>query len=136
MKTAVSRAVPLAADAAAVRQDARALGRTVLGIAIGLTAFGLVMIYSWTAVKFADRRPSLFVTAIAVVLLGLAGIRFGKLLPIALVAIPLIVAVAASRFHHVGERLAFFTTGMVEGSQQSNGVRALGSGGWIGAGLG
>jgi cell division protein FtsW len=264
VKTAASRALSIARDDAVVRQDARALGRTILGIAIGLTAFGLVMIYSWTAVKFADRRPSfdpdailrkqviwafvaglaalvvaliplgwmrkhaalvlggllvllvatlvpgigvmrnhsrrwlelgpftlqasefvkiavilyladrlakreedlldrrtpwpallapvgigvglilaepdlgtsLFVAALAVVLLGLAGIRFGKLLPVALIVIPLIIAVAASRFHHVGERLAFFTKGVESGSQQDTGVTALGSGGVMGAGLG
>jgi cell division protein FtsW (lipid II flippase) len=50
--------MPWVRDAAVGRQDVRALGRTVFGIAVGLTAFGLVMIYSWTAVKFADRRPS------------------------------------------------------------------------------
>jgi cell division protein FtsW len=264
VKTAASRALSIAHDHAVARQDARALGRTILGIAIGLTAFGLVMIYSWTAVKFADRRPSfdpdailrkqviwafvagiaalvvariplswmrkraslvlggllvllaaslvpgigvmrnhsrrwlelgpftiqasefvkiavilyladrlakreedpldrrtpwpallapigigvglilaepdlgtsLFVAALAVVLLGLAGIRFGKLLPVALIVIPLIIAVAASRFHHVGERLSFFTKGVESGSQQDTGVTALGSGGVMGAGLG
>ncbi len=244
--------------------DARALGNAVMGIAIGLTAFGLVMIYSWTAVKLADRRASfdpdamllkqvvwaliaggvgfaasripldwmrrhahhlllallillaatlipgvgkiknnsrrwlelgpltmqaseflkvavilylgdrlakreegepserapflalvapvgigvglilmepdlgtsLFVSALAVVLLGLAGVRFGKLLPFALVAIPAIVWIAASKFHHVGERLSFFTEGVKVGDQQYQGLLALGSGGALGAGLG
>ncbi|MCC7138188.1 MAG: cell division protein FtsW [Planctomycetes bacterium] len=263
MKTAV-RALPALAARPAVLHDARALGRTVLGIAIGLTAFGLVMIYSWTAVKFADRRPrfdpdavlrkqvvwallasavgfvvsrvplgwlrkrstlllggllvllaltlvpgvgvlrnrsrrwlelgpftlqaseflklavivyladrlarreeeplehrtpwpallapvglgvglilaqpdlgtSLFVACLGVVLLGLAGIRFGKLLPLALVAIPLIVAFAAANFRHVGERLEFFTKGVEADEQQWRGVVALGSGGVLGTGLG
>src|SRR5262245_4384952 len=83
-----------------------------------------------------DLGTSLFVAALAVVMMGLAGIRFGKLLPIALVVIPLIIAFAASRFHHVGERLEFFTKGLEEGSQQDRGVTALGSGGAIGRGLG
>lgn len=50
--------MPWVRDVAVGRQDVRALGRTVFGIAVGLTAFSLVMIYSWTAVKFADRRPT------------------------------------------------------------------------------
>ena len=245
----------------ALRADARSLGRTVLGIALGLTAFGLVIIYSWTAVKFvrpgsradavllkqvmwavvagraalvvsriplrllrrhaptalfavlvllaltlvpgpgvlrnrsrrwlelgpltlqasealkiavilylADRLArreeepdhktpwpallapvgigvalilaepdlgtSLFISSLAVVLLALAGIRFGKLLPIALVSIPAIVAIAAAKFHHVGERLAFFTQGLKQGDQQWQGLLALGSGGAMGTGLG
>lgn len=256
--------MPWVRDVAVGRQDVRALGRTVFGIAVGLTAFGLVMIYSWTAVKFADRRPtfspdailrkqviwafialtvglvvsriplawmrrnvvalmgallvllaatlvpgvgvvrnnsrrwlelgpftmqasefvkigvilyladrlarreedpleqrtpwpallapvglavgmilaepdlgtSLFVAALAVVLLGLAGIRFGKLLPLAFVAIPCIIAFAAANFHHVGERLAFFTKGVENDEQQWRGLVALGSGGVLGTGLG
>ena len=259
-----ARALPGFPRPGARRDDARALGHTVMGIAIGLTAFGLVMIYSWTAVKLADRRASfdpdamllkqvvwalvagavgfaasriplawmrrhahlllfallvllaatlipgigkaknnsrrwlelgpftmqaseflkvavilylgdrlarreegeasarapflgfvapvgigvglilmepdlgtsLFVSALAVVLLGLAGVRFGKLLPLACVAIPAIVWIAASKFHHVGERLAFFTEGVKVGDQQYQGLVALGSGGAIGAGLG
>ena len=251
----------LSARPEALRADARSLGRTVLGIAVGLTAFGLVMIYSWTAVKLVrpgsradavllkqvvwavvaglaatvvsriplrlmrrhaphflafvlvllgltlvpglgvvrnnsrrwlelgpftvqaseflkiavilymadrlarreeevdDRTPwpallapigigvaliltepdlgtSLFVSCLAVVLLGLAGIRFGKLLPITLVAIPAIVAIAAAKFHHVNERLAFFTKGLKPGEQQWQGLLALGSGGVMGTGLG
>ncbi len=266
-RTVTSAAVDAARREGALlhaRQDARALGRTILGIAIGLTAFGLLMIYSWTAVKFADRRPSfdpdailrkqvvwafvagiaalvvsriplswmrkraalalgvlllllvgtlvpgvgvmrnhsrrwleigpftlqasefvkiavilyladrlaareedalhrrtpwpamlapvgigvglilaepdlgtsLFVAALAVVMLGLAGIRFGKLVPVAALVIPLLVAVAASRFHHVGERLEFVTKGVESGSQMDRGLVALGSGRWFGVGLG
>ena len=257
MRGTLARPMPWVRDAAVGRQDVRALGRTVFGIAVGVTAFGLVMIYSWTAVKFADRRPSfspdailrkqviwafialtvglvvsriplawmrrnvvalmgvllallaatlvpgvgvvrnnsrrwlelgpftmqasefvkiavilyladrlarreedpleertpwpallapvglavglilaepdlgtsLFVAALAVVLLGLAGIRFGKLLPLALIAIPCIIAFAAANFHHVGERLAFFTHGVENDEQQCRGLVALGSGG-------
>jgi len=261
---ASTSALPPFARPGARHDDARALGHTVMGIAIGLTAFGLVMVYSWTAVKLADRRASfdpdamllkqvvwaliaggvgfaasriplawmrrhahhlllalllllaatlipgigkiknnsrrwlelgpltmqaseflkvavilylgdrlakreegepsarapflalvapvgigvglilmepdlgtsLFVSALAVVLLGLAGVRFGKLLPFALVAIPAIVWIAASKFHHVGARLSFFTEGVKVGDQQYQGLVALGSGGALGAGLG
>ena len=263
MKSASSPAVPLVRPGSRV-EDCRALGRTVIGIAIGLTAFGLVMIYSWTAIKLTDRRTSfdpdamlskqviwafiagaaaflasrvplpwlrrhahlflgallllllitlipgigksknnsrrwlelgpftmqaseflkiavilymadrlarreedplaqrtpwpallapvgigivlillepdlgtsLFVSALAVVMLGLAGIRPGRLLPLALVALPLLVAVAASKFRHVNERLSFFTEGVRPGEQQWQGLVALGSGGVLGAGLG
>jgi cell division protein FtsW len=263
-RRALARPLPVPARAGERLDDARALGRTVAGIAIGLTALGLVMIYSWTAVKLVVRRASfdpdamlakqvvwaflavgvafvasrvplerlrrhahllllavllllaatlvpglgkmknnsrrwielgpvtmqaseflkiavllylgdrlarrdeegpsarlplvallapvgigvvlvlmqpdlgtsLFVGSLAVVLLGLAGVRFGRLLPLALVAIPLIVWIAASRFAHVGERLSFFTEGVRPGSQQYQGLVALGSGGALGAGLG
>jgi cell division protein FtsW len=83
-----------------------------------------------------DLGTSLFVGALAMVLLGLAGVRFGKLLPFGLVVIPTIVWIAASKFHHVGERLSFFTEGLKAGDQQYQGLVALGSGGTIGAGLG
>ncbi len=263
MKSVPARPVPLVRPGSRV-EDCRSLGRTVMGIAVGLTAFGLVMIYSWTAIKLTDRRThfdpdamlakqviwaflgggaaflasriplswlrrhahvflgvlilllvatllpgvgkeknnsrrwlelgpftmqaseflkiavilymadrlarreedplerrtpwpallapvgigivlillepdlgtSLFVSALAVVLLGLAGIRPGRLLPLALVALPLLVAVAASKFRHVGERLSFFTEGVRPGEQQWQGLVALGSGGVLGAGLG
>lgn len=263
-RAAPVRALPAYARPGVRLEDARALGRTVFGIAIGLTAFGLVMIYSWTAVKLADRRASfdpdamlvkqiiwaviagfvafvasrvplpwlrrhahhvmilllvllgltlipgigkiknnsrrwleigpftmqaseflkiavivylgdrlakreegvpgdrvpwpamlapvaigvglilmepdlgtsLFVSALAMVLLGLAGVRFGRLLPFAVVAIPGIVWIAAMKFHHVGERLLFFTSGLKPGDQQYQGLVALGSGGVLGAGLG
>jgi cell division protein FtsW len=263
--TPVARAVPLLRPPDAVRADARSLGRTVVGIAVGLTAFGLVMVYSWTAVKLvgtkgvatdadrvllrqaawaaialvvafvasrvplsflrkhadallfvllvllamtlvpglgrmrnhsrrwleigpiafqpsellkiatvlyladrlakredavpSDRLPwlallspiaigvglvllqpdlgtSLFVAALAVVMLGLAGMRPGRLLPFALVSIPLLVGVAASRFHHVNERLGWFANGSKADPQQWHAVIAVGSGGWMGAGLG
>jgi cell division protein FtsW len=264
MKPAAARAIPLALPGTAPPTDARTLGRTVLGIAVGLTAFGLVMIYSWTAVKLAVRRPgfnpdamlskqvmwalvacavalvvsrvplaflrrrstwllggltallgltlvpgigilrnhsrrwlelgpvmlqasefvklavivyladrlarreedpavrraswvpllapvgvavalilaqpdlgtSLFVGALGLVMLGLAGARPGRLLPIALLAIPLIVVVASHKFHHVSERLEFFTKGVAADEQQMNGLVALGSGGALGRGLG
>lgn len=263
-KSIPARVLPDLTRPGARLEDARALGHTVLGIAVGLTAFGLVMIYSWTAVKLADRRASfdpdamllkqiawafiagfvafaasriplafmrrhahlllfallvllaatlvpgigkiknnsrrwleigpftmqaseflkiavilyvgdrlakreegtpeertpwpavlapvaigvalilvepdlgtaLFVSALAMVLLGLAGVRFGRLVPLALVAIPAIVWIAASKFHHVGQRLEFFTEGLKPGAQQYQGLVALGSGGVLGAGLG
>lgn len=261
---APARVLPALVRPGARLEDARALGHTVLGIALGLTAFGLVMIYSWTAVKLADRRASfdpdamlmkqiawafiaglvalatsriplawyrrhahhillallvllvatlvpgigkiknnsrrwleigpftmqaseflkiavilyvgdrlarreeaepgrrapwpavlapvgigvglilmepdlgtsLFVGALAMVLLGLGGVRFGRLVPFALVSIPLIVWIAAAKFRHVGERLSFFTEGLKPHDQQFQGLVALGSGGVLGAGLG
>src|SRR5436190_11418615 len=52
-------AVPALRHPDAVAADARSLGRAVLGIALGLTAFGLVMVYSWTAVKLSHARTGL-----------------------------------------------------------------------------
>ena len=57
--SAKALAVPLLRHPDAVAADARSLGRTVLGIALGLTSFGLVMIYSWTAVKLAHASTGL-----------------------------------------------------------------------------
>jgi cell division protein FtsW len=259
-----ARAVPLLRPPEAVRADARALGRTIVGLAVGLTAFGLVMVYSWTAVKLVGYRPaadadrvllrqaawagiaivvgivasrvplsflrkhadallfvlllllgatlvpglgrmrnnsrrwlevgplgfqpsellkiavvlyladrlarredaaagdrlpwlallspvaigvglvllepdlgtSLFVAALTVVMLGLAGMRPGRLLPFAAIGIPSLVAVAASKFHHVNERLGWFANGAKADPQQWHAVIAVGSGGWMGAGLG
>jgi cell division protein FtsW len=264
MKPAAARALPLPRPGTFAHTDARTLGRTVLGIAIGLTAFGLVMIYSWTAIKLTVIRPrfdpdamlakqvmwafvagivglvvsrvpleflrrhshwllgglilllvltlvpgigvlrnrsrrwlelgpvmlqasefvklavvlyladrlsrreedplgrrapwvpllapvgvtvalvlaqpdlgtSLFVGALGLVMLGLAGVRPGRLLPVALLAIPLIVLVASHKFRHVSERLEFFSKGVAADEQQMNGVIALGSGGALGRGLG
>src|SRR5204862_7046258 len=50
--------------------------------------------------------------------------------------LPLLVVVASLKFHHVGERLSWFAHGAKADPQQWNGVVALGSGGWAGAGLG
>lgn len=265
MRGAVARPLPYARGAAAGRQDARNLARTAVGIAVALTAFGLVMIYSWTAVKFAVRREgfspdailrkqvvwallamaagfvasrvplswmrarstlvmgglllllaltlvpgvgvvrnnsrrwielgaftvqvselaklgvvlyladrlarsetepggaattptrvllapvglavglvlaqpdlgtSLFVAALAIVLLVLGGVRFGRFVPLAAVALVGIVALAAGSFPHVGRRLAFFTDGVAGDEQQWRGLVALGSGGVLGTGLG
>ena len=47
-----------------------------------------------------------------------------------------IIAFAAANFHHVGERLAFFTKGVENDEQQWRGLVALGSGGVLGTGLG
>jgi cell division protein FtsW len=83
-----------------------------------------------------DLGTSLFVGALGLVMLGLAGVRPGRLLPIALLAIPLIVLVASAKFRHVSERLEFFSKGVAADEQQMNGVIALGSGGVLGRGLG
>lgn len=264
MRGALARPLPYARAAAAGRQDARTLARTAVGIAVALTAFGLVMIYSWTAVKFTVRREgfspdailrkqvvwallamaaglvvsrvplawmrarstlvmggllvllaltlapgigvvrnnsrrwigfgaftiqvselvklgvvlyladrlarretepglaatptrallapvglavglvlaqpdlgtSLFVAALAIVLLVLGGVRFGRFVPLAVVALVAIVALAAGNFPHVSRRLAFFTDGVAGDEQQWRGLVALGSGGVLGTGLG
>ncbi len=240
-------------------KDARALGRTVVGIALGLTAFGIVMIYSWTSVRWIgkadptrtlvrqllwvaiagaasfaaarvplallrkhsrtlllatlvllgltlvpglgqvrnfsrrwlelgpitmqaseffkvavvlyladrlakrleggtpDRTPwpallapvgigilmilaepdlgtSLFIGATSVVLLGLAGVRWGQLVALGATALPLLVVLAATRFAHVTQRLKFFQGKASD--QLSQAVIAVGSGGLVGAGLG
>jgi cell division protein FtsW len=83
-----------------------------------------------------DLGTSLFLVAVSIVMLGLAGVRPGRLLPYAALAIPLLVVVASLRFRHVGERLSWFANGAKADPQQWNGVVALGSGGWAGAGLG
>jgi cell division protein FtsW (lipid II flippase) len=83
-----------------------------------------------------DLGTSLFVAALAVVLLGLAGVRPGHLLPLALAGLPLLVTVAASKFRHVRERLAFLVLGEKASDQLQQAVIAVGSGGLFGVGLG
>jgi cell division protein FtsW len=62
--------------APARESDARALSRTVVGIAIGLTTLGIVMIYSWTAVRWigrADPPRTLWRQMLWAVIAGAAG---------------------------------------------------------------
>jgi cell division protein FtsW len=83
-----------------------------------------------------DLGTSLFVAALMVVLLGLAGVRPGHLVPLAAVVLPVMVGIAAAKFRHVGDRLEFLTKGADASPQLREAVNAVGSGGWLGAGLG
>jgi cell division protein FtsW len=83
-----------------------------------------------------DLGTSLFLAALAVVMLGLAGVRPGHVLPLALAGLPLLVTVAASKFRHVRERLAFLVLGERASDQLQQAVIAVGSGGLFGVGLG
>jgi cell division protein FtsW len=83
-----------------------------------------------------DLGTSLFVGALAVVLLGLAGVRPGHILPLAVAGVPLLVYVAATRFRHVRERLSFLILGERASDQLQQAVIAVGSGGLFGVGLG
>lgn len=79
-------AAPALVGSAARVKDARALGRSVVGIALGLTAFGLVMIYSWTSVRWigkAEPSRSLVRQLMWVVVAGAAAL-FAASVPLAL----------------------------------------------------
>lgn len=77
-----------------------------------------------------DLGTSLFLVAEAVVLLALAGIRPTRVVPFALVAFPLLMFYAYTRFSHVRERLAG------PNDQVQEALVAIGSGGLLGVGLG
>lgn len=77
-----------------------------------------------------DLGTSLFIVAEAVVLLALAGIRPTRVLPFALVALPLLLLYAYTRFQHVRDRLSG------TGEQVKEALVAIGSGGVAGVGLG
>jgi cell division protein FtsW len=81
-----------------------------------------------------DLGTALFVGATAVVLLGLGGVRPGQILALGATVLPLLVALAATKFAHVTERLKFFQGKASDQLQQA--VIAVGSGGLLGAGLG
>jgi cell division protein FtsW len=81
-----------------------------------------------------DLGTSLFAGATAVVLLGLSGVRTGQLFALGATVLPLLVVVAWSKFAHVAERLRFFA-GKVN-TQTQEAIIAVGSGGFLGAGLG
>jgi cell division protein FtsW len=83
-----------------------------------------------------DLGTSLFVGALAVVLLGLAGVRPGHIVPLAAAGVPLLVYAAASKFRHVRERLSFLILGERASDQLQQAVIAVGSGGLFGVGLG
>ncbi len=77
-----------------------------------------------------DLGTSLFIAAEAVVLLALAGIRPTRVLPFALVAVPLLMLYGYARFPHVRHRVAG------TGEQVHEALVAIGSGGVAGVGLG
>ena len=77
-----------------------------------------------------DFGTSLFIAAEAVVLLALAGIRPTRVLPFALVAVPLLGLYGYTRFQHVRDRIAG------TGEQVQEALVAIGSGGVAGVGLG
>jgi cell division protein FtsW len=83
-----------------------------------------------------DLGASLFIVAEAVILLGLAGVRPTRVVPFALTVVPVIVFFAYTRFPHVRERLALYADGAAAGSQVHEALVAIGSGGFLGKGLG
>jgi cell division protein FtsW len=83
-----------------------------------------------------DLGTALFVAAIAVVLLALAGIRPTRFLPFAAAAFPLLLVYAWSRFAHVQRRVGTFLEGAKPGDQVYESLIAIGSGGLLGRGLG
>ena len=83
-----------------------------------------------------DLGTSLFVVAEAVVLLGLAGVRPTRFLPLALTVVPVIVFFAYTRFPHVRNRFELYTGGADAGTQIHEALVAIGSGGALGQGLG
>ncbi len=119
------------ADRLARREEDPFEGRTPWPALLAPIGIGIALIM-WQP----DLGTSLFVAALAVVLLGLAGVRPGHLVPLAAVALPLLVGIAAAKFRHVGDRLEFLTKGADASPQLREAVNAVGSGGWLGAGLG
>lgn len=120
------------ADRLSARERAQAFGRPLpllpLLAPVGLGAL-LVLIAP-------DLGTALFLIAEAVVLLGLAGLRPTRVLPLALTVLPLIVLFAYTRFPHVRSRLALYTEGAGTGTQVHEALVAIGSGGFWGRGLG
>jgi cell division protein FtsW len=120
------------ADALSMRERARSFGHStpllpvLAPIGIGVT---LVLVAP-------DLGTSLFIVAEAVVLLGLAGVRPTRFVPFALMVIPVIVVFAYTRFPHVRNRLAMYSTGNEAGTQVHEALVAIGSGGLLGKGLG
>ncbi len=81
-----------------------------------------------------DLGMTLFLGAEVVMLLGLAGVRPGRVMPYVLVSLPAIVVYAFTRFGHVKARIASFT-GEPSG-QVREALVAIGAGGLWGVGLG
>jgi len=83
-----------------------------------------------------DLGASLFIAAEAVVLLGLAGVRPTRVLPLLLAVVPSVLFFAYTRFPHVRNRLHLYTAGADPGTQVHEALVAIGSGGALGKGLG
>ena len=116
----------------ASRERAREFGaQTPLGPTLLPVGIGVVLV-----LLAPDMGTALFLVAEIVVLLGLAGVRPARLVPLALVSMPAIVLYAYSRFAHVSKRWELFINEPKDGSQVQEGLVALGSGGITGVGLG
>ncbi|MCB9826531.1 MAG: cell division protein FtsW [Planctomycetes bacterium] len=96
-----------------------------------LLPVGLTLVLVFLA---PDLGMTLFLVAECVVLLGLAGVRPGRVLPYVLVSLPAILLYAFTHFGHVKKRLAAFT-GEPSG-QVREALVAIGAGGFLGVGLG
>jgi cell division protein FtsW len=112
------------------RHQAFGTGPPLLGLLLPVGAGAALVLAS------PDLGTSLFVVAEAVVLLGLAGVRPRRVVPMALTLLPLLVFVAYTRFPHVRSRFQMYAEGPERGSQVHSALVALGSGGLFGRGLG
>lgn len=83
-----------------------------------------------------DLGTSLFIVAESVILLGLAGVRPTRVVPFVITVVPVVVLFAYTRFPHVRDRFALYTTGAGQGTQVHEALVAIGSGGLFGQGLG
>ena len=73
--------------ALATAPDARAVARTLVGIALGLTALGLVMIYSWTAVRWVGKQDPTRALARQLLWVVVAGVAWAQTRGIATVEV-------------------------------------------------
>jgi cell division protein FtsW len=120
------------ADRLAARESETAFGaRTPLLALLAPVAIGagLVLVQP-------DLGTALFVVAVALVVLALAGIRPTRIVPFALTVGPLLFLYGLARFAHVRKRLALFASDADPGGQVHEALVALGSGGLLGRGLG
>lgn len=103
----------------------------LLPVAVGI---GLVLVEP-------DLGSSLFVGALAIVMLGLAGVRPARVAPLLVFALPALALLAYAKFPHVQRRWELWTQGAETagggiGTQVQESLVAIGSGGLLGRGLG
>lgn len=116
----------------AARERARSFGhRTPLMATLAPVGIAIILV-----LVEPDLGTALFIAAETVVLLGLAGVRPARLLPVAMIAMPAIVVYAFTRFSHVSRRWELWIKEPQTGTQVHEGLVALGSGGLTGTGLG
>lgn len=99
----------------------------LLPVALGL---GLVLVEP-------DLGSSLFVGALTIVMLGLAGVRPSRVAPLLVFAMPALALLAYAKFPHVQRRWELWSRGAeAVGGQVQESLVAIGSGGALGRGLG